>query len=277
MSGYLKNKLKMDEQLVNYYDELPFWSAPFGLKLLEKVDYRRDLKVLDIGCGCGFPLIEIAERLGSSSTVYGIDPWKDGLERISAKLKAFGIKNVSLIEGQAESLPLENGSIDLIVSNNGLNNVRDIDGVISECERVSRVGAQLIFTLNLDGTMMEFYRHLEGCLKERGMDAEIEAMYLHIRKKRPPVEAIARTLQRHGYLIKDFEYDQFNYLFADGSAVLNHHFIRLAFIDSWVSLLPADKMEEIFSAIEMRLNEEASAIGGLKLSIPFVVINCLKG
>ncbi|MBN1577163.1 MAG: hypothetical protein JW913_11460 [Chitinispirillaceae bacterium] len=58
-------------------DELPFWSAPFGLKLLDLIEYRRNITALDIGFGCGFPLIELAMRLGPTCTVYGIDPWDE--------------------------------------------------------------------------------------------------------------------------------------------------------------------------------------------------------
>jgi len=58
--------------------------------------------------------------------------------------------------------------------------------------------------------------------------------------------------------------------------MLNHYFIRLAFMDSWVKILPPDKVERIFDSIEMRLNEQSRILGGMKLSIPFVMINAVK-
>ena len=53
-----------DPATVALYDELPIWSAPFGLPLLDAVELRPGLTVLDVGCGTGFPLLELAERLG---------------------------------------------------------------------------------------------------------------------------------------------------------------------------------------------------------------------
>ena len=58
--------------------------------------------------------------------------------------------------------------------------------------------------------------------------------------------------------------------------MLNHYFIRLAFMDSWIKLLPPDKVEQIFDKIELRLNEESKILGGIKLSIPYVLINAIK-
>lgn len=63
------------DNIISIDDEVPLWSAPFGLKLLEHVIYKPDLAVLDIGFGSGFPLIELAMRLGKNARVYGIDPF----------------------------------------------------------------------------------------------------------------------------------------------------------------------------------------------------------
>ena len=51
-------------EIIATYDELPLWSAMFGLLLLEHVPLENVHLALDVGCGTGFPLIELAERLG---------------------------------------------------------------------------------------------------------------------------------------------------------------------------------------------------------------------
>jgi len=56
------------------YDELPLWSASFGLHLLEPVVLCDNVSVLDVGSGCGFPALELAQRMGRNCTVIGIDP-----------------------------------------------------------------------------------------------------------------------------------------------------------------------------------------------------------
>jgi ubiquinone/menaquinone biosynthesis C-methylase UbiE len=262
--------------LVDFYDEWPIWSAPFGLKLLDKIDYKPGITALDIGFGAGFPLIELAQRLGESSTVHGIDPWQDAIRRVQKKISYFGISNIKIMEGHAESIPLEDHSVDLIVSNNGINNVSDMGKVFSECMRIIRTGGQFVQTLNLDKSMVEFYSELEAVLTEMHLNREIDLMRQHIYEKRRPLDEIISMMRRNNFILKDLEHDQFCYKFTDGSAMLNHYFIRLAFMDSWKKILPADKVEPVFEKVELRLNEKSRLLGGMKLSIPFALINAIK-
>lgn len=276
MKKYLNSKFDYNE-IMDVMDELPLWAAPFGLKLLEFIRYKKNITALDIGFGAGFPLTELAMRLGDSSFVYGIDPWKKAVERTMRKLEAYEINNVKLIEGVAENIPLENNSIDLIASNNGINNVNDIGKVIAECSRVVKSGGQFVMTMNTSKSMFEFYDALKFILQQLSLDKAIAAINKHIAHKRPAVNSIKLILQENGFRIIDLEYEQFNLRFADGTAMLNHNFIRLAFMDSWVEIIPQDKVEEIFGLTEKELNKQAGLTGGLKLSIPFVLINAVKG
>lgn len=275
MKNYLSNDFDF-ARYVNVSDECSIWSAPFGLKLLDYIDYKLNISAIDIGFGTGFPLTEIALRLGESSTVYGIDPWTDAIARAYKKIEFYRIKNIKIFEGVAESIPLKNNSVDLIVSNNGINNVSDINKVISECSRIIKSGGQFVQTMNLDKSMFEFYGQLERVLSDLHMKTEIELMWQHIYEKRRPLDEMISMIQAHGFMIKDLEHDQFNYKFSDGTAMLNHYFIRLAFMDSWIKILPENKLEQIFDTIEIRLNEQAKKTGGIKLSIPYVLINSIK-
>jgi arsenite methyltransferase len=275
MKRYQKNEFDLGKY-IEVADELPIWSAPFGLKLLEYIDYKTNITAIDIGFGTGFPLTEIALRLGDSSTVYGIDPWKDAFQRVNKKLDYYGLTNVRIIEGVAESIPLDNDSIDLITSNNGINNVADIPKVLSECSRIIKQGGQFIITMNTDLTMVEFYRQLEQVLSDLDMGKEIQLFREHISEKRPPVDKMISLIHANGFVIKDIVNDQFNLRFANGTVMLNHYFIRLAFMDSWIKLLPEEKAEQIFGLVEMRLNEQSKILGGIKLSIPYIMINMIK-
>lgn len=251
MKKYLNNDFDYRE-IVNVYDELPLWSAPFGLKLLNFVKYRTNITVLDIGFGTGFPLTEIAMRLGESSTVYGIDPSTETIERTWQKLRCYRINNVELINGVAENIPLEDNSVDLIVSNNGINNVSDIGKALSECSRIMKSGGQFVMTMNTAKSMFEFYDALKAVLLEYGLEKNVEAMYEHIRHRRPPVDEVKSLLYDKGFIIKDLEYDQFDMRFTDATAMFNHYFVRLAFIDSWADIVPKDKVEEIFDKTDRK-------------------------
>lgn len=274
MNNYLTTNYDLNSvDLVSVIDELPLWSAPFGLCLLEKINYRKNLVALDIGSGTGFPLLEVAMRLGNSCKVYGLDPWETALERAKNKIKLCGIHNCELFCGVAEKIPLPDKSVNLIFSNNGLNNVNDIETVMMECKRICKPGAQFVFSYNTDKTMFEFYSVLEEVLLKKNMPAELSLMKKHIYQKRKPVDEYVCLLQKYGYSVDDISEHKFDYRFVDGTTMLNHFLIKLAFIESWKNIIPESLRAEIFSEIEKRLNEYSNNVRFLTLTIPFVVIN----
>ncbi len=82
---------------------------------------------------------------------------------------------------------LEDDSVDLIVSNNGINNVADLGRVLAECNRVMKVNGQFVLSVNLDTTMIEFYSVLEQVLSDLGMRETILKIREHIYGKRKPL------------------------------------------------------------------------------------------
>jgi len=277
MNEFLKTNYDLNnKEVVSVIDELPLWSAPFGLKLLGKIKYRKNITALDIGSGLGFPLLEVAMRLGSSCKLYGIDPWETANERVKTKIRTYGINNVELINGVAEEIPLLDKSVDLIFSNNGLNNVNDLIKVLNECSRISKMGAQLIFTFNADKTMIEFYLVFEEVLHEKNMLNEIDLLKEHIYKKRRPVEDYQLLLEDAGFSIDEIYSDEFNIRFNDGTTMFSHFLIRLAFIGSWRSIIPEEKRNDIFSLVEKRLNQIAESKRSLVLTVPYFLLNCEK-
>jgi ubiquinone/menaquinone biosynthesis C-methylase UbiE len=277
MIHYLNTNYDLnDKETVSVIDELPLWSAAFGLKLLEKINYRKNITALDIGSGLGFPLLEVAMRLGNSSRVYGIDPWEVAIERIKTKIKIYGINNVEVIAGVAEKIPLPDNSVDLILSNNGLNNVNNLKKAIEEISRVSKTGSQLVFTYNTDRTMIEFYSVMEAVLRERNLLNEIDAMKKHIYKKRRPVDEYRFLLEENGFAVKEIFQDEFNLLYADGTTMLNHFLITLAFIESWKEIVPEERQIEVFTEVEKQLNKLAENDGVFRLTIPYVLLDSEK-
>ncbi len=181
MTEYLDSRFDLDDpEIVGLFDELPLWSAPFGMMLLDEVKLEPGMTVLDIGFGNGFPLLELAQRLGESSTVYGIDPWTAAHHRVKKKIAAFNIKNVKLVEGDAASMDFENNTFDLIVSNTGVNNFADVPKVFRECFRVAKPGAQIALTTNPKGHMTEFYRVLKQTIHQLGMPHLLDKVKTHI-------------------------------------------------------------------------------------------------
>jgi ubiquinone/menaquinone biosynthesis C-methylase UbiE len=207
---------------------------------------------------------------------FGIDPWTAAIERTKFKLKTCNIRNVEITCGVAEELPYEDNFFDLIVSNNGINNVEDINKTFSECYRVTKKDAQFVFTMNLETTMIEFYNVYEEVLIKNDMMAQIEIMKGHILSKRKSLQEIEEMIIKSGYEINRIIHDKFYLRYADGTAMLNHFLIKIGFLEEWLKIIPHNKVEIIFDEIEKKLNKVADEIGEIKLSVPFVTIDCRK-
>lgn len=275
MKEYIKHSFNPDDpEFISLQDELPFWSAPFGLKLLDAVKMKKKINVLDIGSGFGFPLLETAQRLGKSCRVYGIDPWKPAVERVKLKTEKLGLYNVTIIEGVAEELPFEHSYFDLIISNNGINNVKDMQKVFAECRRVTRKGARMLFTLNLDKTFIEFYSVFESVLTELGLNDSVEKMKRHIYTKRRPVEEIIEVVQKADFTITNLTHYEFHYSFNDAEAMFNYAMIKYWFLPSWIELVPQEFVEEVFNKTEKVLNNAAREKGELRMTVPFALFEC---
>ena len=262
-----------DPATVALYDELPIWSAPFGLPLLDAVELRPGLAVLDVGCGTGFPLLELAERLGPGARLHGVDPWAPAMERIRTKVRAWGLEEtVTLHVTTVESLQLQPASIDLIVSNNGLNNVADLPLALEVCARLARPGAQLIFTANLPGTMSGFYAALGRALDEAGVTDGQRRIAEHVRARRRPAEELVALTRAAGFDVKDASPHAFRWAFASTEALFRHHFIRLAFLEPWRAIVPEEARPAVFRALPGFLDRDA-----LQMEIPFTCISARRG
>jgi arsenite methyltransferase len=277
MINYLKQKYDLsDPAIISAFDEMPLWSSYFGEVLLDTVVFKEKAKILDIGCGAGYPLLELTQRFGSGSEVIGIDPWKAATNRLKVKAKVMGVNNIRIINSVAEKLPIENNYFDLIVSNNGLNNCTNQMKVLSECYRTLRPGGQLVFTVNLPGSMKEFYSIFRTTLKEEGLNESIVKMEEHIREKRKTLKENLDQVRKNHLIVNGIIQNSFYMRYLNGTALFNHHFIKLAFLESWVKIVPSDKRSRIFPLLEEKLNSFAKSKGELRLTIPFVCIDCRK-
>lgn len=249
------------------YDELPLWSAPFGLLLLDRVPVKPGLTILDVGAGTGFLTIELAERCGPGTQVIAVDPWKAAMDRLRRKIEQRHLGNIRLLEQDASAIDLPEASVDVIVSNLGINNFENPDAVLRECFRLARPGATLLLTTNLVGHMAEFYEAYREVLTDLGQRDRLAALDTHI-NHRGTVDSVASLLLGAGFKVTDIVTNSFRMRFADGSALLRHHFIRLGFIQGWKSVAAADSLPETFDRLERRLNAIAQERGELALTIP---------
>ena len=100
--------------------------------------------VLDLGSGAGFDVFLAAREVGPGGHVIGVDMTPEMLERARRNAAAGGYRNVDFREGRIEALPVEDDSVDLVISNCVINLVPDKAAVYREIARVLRPGGRVV-------------------------------------------------------------------------------------------------------------------------------------
>ena len=138
-------------------------------------------RVLDLGCGPGFYVADIAERIGPDGAVTGIDP-SDAMLAMTAR-RTEDAANVTLAEGGADAIPAEDAAFDRAVSVQVLEYVADVPGALAELRRVLRPGGRLVLW-DVDWTTLSLH----------AVDAERTARMLTAWDRHLAHPALPRTL-----------------------------------------------------------------------------------
>lgn len=99
--------------------------------------------VLDLGCGGGFDCFLARKQVGESGHVIGVDMTPEMIDLAQRNAHQLGYTNVEFRLGEIENLPVEDQSIDVIISNCVINLSLEKEKVFNEAYRVLKVGGRL--------------------------------------------------------------------------------------------------------------------------------------
>jgi arsenite methyltransferase len=111
---------------------------PFALGRLEPGEV-----VLDVGSGAGTDSLVAAQMVGPEGRVTGVDMTPEMLAKSKAAAAEMKATNVEFVAGEAEGLPFEDESFDVVISNGVIDLIPDKDAVFSEIHRVLRPGGRI--------------------------------------------------------------------------------------------------------------------------------------
>ena len=140
--------------------------------------------VLDLGSGAGFDCFIASKKVGSSGRVIGVDMTQKMIDRAKENAKKYGYKNVEFKLGDIENLPINDNSIDAIISNCVINLAPDKLKVFREAYRVLKKGGRMyISDIVLLRDLSESQRNDEDLITGCVGGALLKNDYLEIVKK----------------------------------------------------------------------------------------------
>lgn len=124
-----------------------------GASPLAVAEIRPGDVVLELGSGLGFDSFLAAHQVGPSGDVIGIDPSPELVARARANARAVAAINVTFLLGELEQLPVPDGSVDVVVSNETPMSLTS-HARIREAFRVLRDGGRLAVRVIVDESVI---------------------------------------------------------------------------------------------------------------------------
>jgi len=124
--------------------------------------------VLDLGSGAGIDCFIASKKVGPKGKVIGLDITPEMIKKATENAQKYGITNVEFRLGEMENMPVDNESVDWIISNCVINLSPDKDKVFSEAYRVLKPGGKVmvsdIVTKDLPEEIQKSIAAWTGCI-----------------------------------------------------------------------------------------------------------------
>ena len=263
------------KRVVNIFDEVNLWSAPFAKLMMENIPMKKGMTIVDIGFGTGFPLIELSQRFGQSSKIYGIDIWQEAIKRTKEKIEVLELENIEIIEESASEIKLANNTIDLVTSNLGVNNFEDREKVYSEIYRILRDGGVLSITTNPIGTFEQLFDLFQIIMKEMKLENSIDKLTTYVNNRKTENQII-EEIESHklGY-VKSIN-EKTKVRFVDPLSLLNHSLIRAGFKTGWDELIEEKDRKYFYAELLSKIERVILKNGEFQIDIPLLYLEFKK-
>lgn len=175
--------------LTRYLSLLPvMWRSPVSDAVVAMVGPRPGERVVDLGAGMGPATLEAAR---GGAHVVAVDPTSFMRRILKLRLLANAQRShITVLDGAAESLPIEAGSIDALWTVNTVHHWTSVASAVAEMRRVLRPGGRVILVdEDFEDRAHPFYER---------MHARREAQARHFDEVDP--KAVAALFQEHGFV-----------------------------------------------------------------------------
>jgi arsenite methyltransferase len=143
-SYYQDHWLEIEANRLDRY-ELMFEWRPEHAAMLDPADIQPGHRVVDFGCGPGFLSLALADLVGDSGHVYGLDINSEFIRRSMVRAEENNRQDkVTFLQLTEHTMPLENASVDRVICKNVLEYVPDLETTLRELKRILRKDGKIL-------------------------------------------------------------------------------------------------------------------------------------
>lgn len=113
---------------------------------ISRAELKQGETVLDLGSGAGFDALLAAKTVGESGYVIGVDMTQEMVEKARSNARKLEVSNVDFRQGEIENLPVDEESVDVVISNCVINLSLDKSAVFREIHRSLKPGGRIIIS-----------------------------------------------------------------------------------------------------------------------------------
>lgn len=258
---------------------VPVWSAPFGRMLLsvfQGFTPQPGWQVLDVGCGVGYPTLDLARQLGPDVDVAGMDVWGAAIEYARAKANELRLNNVAFLVADVANCALPDQSFDAALCNLGLTTFARPDAALRGIARLLQPNGTLVLTTSVRGTMEQVFETYRAVLNDLGL-LDLSWDVEHLMHQQPSLERVEALLDMAGFTVDQTLSDHMALEFPDGSTFLRSPVVGMTFLQSWREVIKDVSLRRVvFNEVERRLNARAASMGRLDLVAPMLCVTARR-
>jgi ubiquinone/menaquinone biosynthesis C-methylase UbiE len=272
----MKRRSLKQDKLARVYDTeiLPIWAERFGRLLLAEAQIRSNAMVLNVACGTGYPALELLDKM-DGGRIIALDSSSALLDVARSKAESLSGKRIFFrTEGNKERLSFDSDVYDLTFTNLGLGEIDSPpDVALAELARVTAPGGQVLVTLPLRGTWMEFLDIYREVLTKHDRHDTLQAL-TEYESTLPEPDVAIEWLEAAGLQDVDLVVEEFSLLFKSSREFFFAPVIEFGPLRDWKKLAgKGQEMQDIFWFIK----ESIDAYFGERAFSVTVVAGCLVG
>lgn len=225
------------------------WSTPFAERLLAHLDLRAGLSILDVACGTGIPAFYLAEQVGPTGSVVGVDVSAAQVAR-ARTLQGTTLPWCQFVCADVRHLPVTLPQFDRITGNLSVmffrpDRLATVRGLVAHL----KPGGQLVLTFPSWGTFASLWDRVDRELIARGHVVERERFQAYLAERPSAQEALA-WVTALGMERCRVDEQPLEVSAQPGAAFLTHPLLRGGFLDDvYECFTNADAAEALMHAV----------------------------